>query len=186
MIPQVCIDDFVVTNEIKRIDLLFVDIQGYEYKMLEGCKKSIKDGKIRFLFISTHHHLISNDPLTHQRCMAFLKEYNAHFIVSHSVAESYSGDGLIVASFWEEDRQIKEIEISRNYPSNSLFREVEFDLEDARQEIKCLREQLNRDEQAALIKQNEIDSILKSRSWKLFSWLSRIIRGVRAPFAATK
>ncbi len=186
MIPQICIDDFVVTNKIERIDLLFVDIQGYEYKMLEGSRQSIKNGKIRFLFISTHHHLISNDPIIHQRCMAFLKEHNAHVIVSHSVAESYSGDGLIVVSFSEEDRKIPEIQISRNYPSNSLFREVEFDLEDARQEVKCLREQLQHDQQAALAQQNEIDSILKSRSWKLASWLSRINRRVRAQYKAAK
>jgi len=180
MIPQVCVDDFVNTNKIEHIDLLFVDIQGYEYQMLEGSIRSIQEGKIRFLFISTHHHLISNDPIIHHRCLDFLKKHNAHIIVSHSVAESYSGDGLIVASFAEDDRKIPEIQISRNYPTNSLFREVEFDLDDARQEIKGIRDQLQISQQMVLAQQNEINLIMHSKTWKLANWMRKLYHWVRA------
>lgn len=179
MIPQVCVDDFLVTHKIEHVDLLFVDIQGYEYQMLEGSLQSIQNGKIRFVFISTHHHLISNDPIIHQRCLAFLKEHNAHIIVSHSVAESYSGDGLIVASFAEEDRTIQEIQISRNHPTNSLFREVEFDLDDALKEIQCLRNQIQQDQQTMQTQQRELNSILSSKSWKLVSQLRNLYRLIK-------
>jgi hypothetical protein len=179
LIPQVCVDDFLVTHKIEHVDLLFVDIQGYEYQMLEGSLQSIQNGKIRFVFISTHHHLISNDPIIHQRCLAFLKERNAHIIVSHSVAESYSGDGLIVASFAEEDRTIQEIQISRNHPTNSLFREVEFDLDDARKEIQCLRNQIQQDQQTMQTQQRELNSIHGSKSWKLVSQLRNFYRLIK-------
>lgn len=146
-IPRVSVDDFLENNDINYVDLLFADIQGYEYQMLEGAVKSIANRKIRFVFLSTHHHLISNDPIIHHRCLDFLKKNKAHIIVSHTVTESYSGDGLIVASFLETDRNIPEISISRNYPTNSLFREIEFDFEEARLEIERLNLQLKLAEQ---------------------------------------
>jgi len=139
MIPQISVDDFLETNYIDNVEMLFADIQGYELQMLEGAIKSILNRKIRFLFLSTHHHLISNDPIIHHKCLDFLKKYGAHIIVSHTVSESFSGDGLIVASLYENDKIISEILISKNNPTNSLFREIEFDLADANSEIQSLK-----------------------------------------------
>lgn len=142
MIPQISVDDFVKDNNIDNVEMLFADIQGYELQMLEGAIKSILNRKIRFLFLSTHHHLISNDPIIHHKCIEFLKKYGAHIIVSHTVAESFSGDGLIVASLYENDKSIPEIVISKNNPTNSLFREIEFDLSDAHSEIQSLKKKI--------------------------------------------
>ena len=55
------------------------------------------------------------------------------------MSESYSGDGLIAASFYESDRAIPAIDVSRNYASNSLFGESEFDLAEAYKEVQSLR-----------------------------------------------
>ena len=52
----------------------------------------------------THHHTISGDPLTHQHCLRILRDAGAHLVVEHSVSESCSGDGLIVASMFPERR----------------------------------------------------------------------------------
>jgi FkbM family methyltransferase len=132
-IPRVCVDDFIESRGIDRVELLLCDIQGYELQMLEGAMRSLRSGKIRFAIISTHHHLISDDPLTHQKCLAFVKAQGAHVLAAHSVSESFSGDGLIAVSFLPEDRVLPEIAISRNWASNSLFREVEYDLQAARE-----------------------------------------------------
>ena len=85
------IDHFVNDKEIPFINLLHSDIQGAEYNMLQGCKESIKNNKIGYIFISTH----SND--VHQKCINFLKEYNFKIIAEHNLDESFSTDGLIAA-----------------------------------------------------------------------------------------
>lgn len=65
-----------------------------------------------------------------------------HVLAQHTVTESYSGDGLIVASFCASDRNIQPIELSRNCPTNSLFRELEFDLHDVQQQLVLTQQQL--------------------------------------------
>jgi FkbM family methyltransferase len=150
MVAETSVDQFMSANGIERCDLLFSDIQGAELSMLEGAAAAIRNGNLRFLFLSTHHHTISQDPLTHQRCLAWLKDHGAHIIAAHNVTESYSGDGLIVVSFDDRDRSLPEIEISKNHPTNSLYRELEYDLDDA---------------------QRELLSIKKSRGFKLISAL---------------
>lgn len=130
-VPEVSVDDFLAQNGIARVDLLLADIQGAELEMLEGAVRSLTRGKIRFLVLSTHHHSISGDPLTHQKCLRFLQERDAHLLAVHSVTESYSGDGLIVASLDPADHDLTPIQISCNRAGNGLFRELEYDLADA-------------------------------------------------------
>ncbi len=133
MVAETSIDAFVESVGLNRIDLLLADIQGAELDMLEGALNSIRNGKIRILFLSTHHHSISGNALTHQNCLQFLKDIGARIIAAHNVTESYSGDGLIVASFAAEDKDLPEVVISKNHPTNSLFRELEYDLYEAQQ-----------------------------------------------------
>jgi FkbM family methyltransferase len=102
-IPCVCVDDLVQQENIDRLELLLVDTQGAEIAALEGAVHTIEAGKLRFVVISTHHHSISHDPIIRQRCLAVLRGRKAHIITEHSVAELYSGDGLIVASFLDSD-----------------------------------------------------------------------------------
>ena len=92
-VPQLCIDDLVEEYKIPFIHILHSDIQGSEYKMLLGAKKTISQNKIGYIFISTH--ATAENP--HQKCLEFLKKNNFHIIASHTIAESFSGDGLIVA-----------------------------------------------------------------------------------------
>ena len=118
-------------QHIDRIDLLHMDVQGAELSALLGAEALVAAGKLRFVFVSTHHHLISGDPLTHQKCLHWLRANGAHILCEHSVNESFSGDGLIVASFMEQDRE-RTIPVSYCRQSKSLFRELEFDLAGAR------------------------------------------------------
>ncbi len=130
-VPEYCVDELILLTRVPKVELLLADIQGAELEMLHGARASIEKGLIRFVFVSTHHHAISNDPLIHQKCLAFIKQHNGHVLAEHNVSESYSGDGLIVASFDPEDRDLPLIHLNRNFPSNSLFRETEYDLADA-------------------------------------------------------
>ena len=171
--PQFSVDELIGQKSMPRVDLLLADIQGAELDMLHGAAASIEQGLLRFVFVSTHHHVISNDPLMHQKCLDFIRAHNGYVLAEHNVAESFSGDGLIVASFDKGDRDLPLIHLSRNCPSNSLFRETEYDLADAYRAIsesgKELKELAIQNPQIA----NELNRIrsqnsLFSKAWPSF------------------
>lgn len=91
-IPTVAVDDYVELHGIPHLAILHSDIQGAELKMLEGASRTIAAGKIDYIFISTH-----GDDALHHPCIAFLKQRNFRILADHTMRESYSYDGLIVA-----------------------------------------------------------------------------------------
>ena len=119
---------------LDHVDLLFSDIQGFEWPLLDGARDDLAAGAVRFLVVSTHHHVISGDPLTHQRCLDLLRELGAHVLLEHTVAESYSGDGLIVVSFDDRDRDLAVV-TSRCRVGDSWFGDPLKDLEAAYREL---------------------------------------------------
>lgn len=119
---------------IQHLDLLFADVQGAEWPLLDGARDVLADGRVRFVVASTHHHLISGDPLTHQRCLDLLRQLGAHIVVEHTVAESFSGDGLIVASFDDRDRDLTVV-TARCRVGDSWFGDPLQDLEQAYREL---------------------------------------------------
>jgi FkbM family methyltransferase len=141
-IPCVSVDDFLATEAIDRVDVLLADIQGAELEMLRGSTRSIENNRIRFALISTHHHSMSGDPLMHQRCRDFVLERGGTILAEHSVAESFSGDGLIAVSFDTTNCHLAPIPISYNRASHSLFREQEYDLQAAWTRIHELQSKL--------------------------------------------
>jgi len=137
--PEICIDELLASEKIDHVELLFADIQGAELAMLEGAQASIQSGRIRFVVVATHHHSISHDSLTHQRCRDWIKRHGGHVLAAFNVVEGFAGDGLIAASFRAEDAGLPEIQVSRNHPTNSLFRELEYDLAAARRKLNKSR-----------------------------------------------
>jgi FkbM family methyltransferase len=121
------VDSLMKEHDWPNLDILHIDVQGQELGALEGAIKTIQSGKLRFLFVSTHHYHYSGDPLTHKKCLDFINKNNGHVIVQHAVSESFSGDGLIVASFHEKDNDLK-IKLSINSSYESLFRSPDIDL----------------------------------------------------------
>jgi FkbM family methyltransferase len=121
------VDSLVESFKISRLDLLHLDVQGVELAALKGAKKTIESKKIRFIFVSTHHYSISNSVTTHSDCLEWLISHGAQIVMEHSVNESFSGDGLIVASFDRRDKDFK-VKTSINSANNSLFRPYEKDL----------------------------------------------------------
>lgn len=101
--------------------------RGAETATLLGCAGALAARRIRFLVLSTHHHSISGDPLTHQRCLRILLDAGARLVAEHSVAESCSGDGLIGAAMLPEDRDLRAgVTIVR--ARDTVFGELEWEL----------------------------------------------------------
>lgn len=114
------------------LDLLHCDIQGHEAAVLESCRPLFEAGRIGWVFVSTHAHPISGDPLTHQRCLAVLRDCGAMIEAEHDVHESFSGDGLIVARFGPAPEGWTPVELSYNRHSRALFRSLAYDLDESR------------------------------------------------------
>jgi len=103
------------------IEVMHMDIQGAELPFLSSCQHAAVAELLRFLVVSTHHESISGSRKTHADCIQEIVALGGYILCEHSVEESYSGDGLIVASFHQEDTQIEFPSMSRNAPSRSLF-----------------------------------------------------------------
>lgn len=127
IVPIRSVDGVIKEHKIKKAELLHMDIQGVELSSIKGAAESIKAGLIRFMFVSTHHYSISGDPMTHQKCIELIEELGGHIIAEHDVHESFSGDGLIVASFDKKDASLS-YTITTNRMKDSLFRNYSSDL----------------------------------------------------------
>lgn len=127
-IPQISVPLFLQEHAITFLDILHCDTQGAETDIIASCESLLRNRNVRFGIFSTHSHHISGDPLTHQRCMAMLRDFGGRILAEHDVHESFSGDGLIAAYFGEEQIEWREPPISRNRYSTSLFRNPLFDL----------------------------------------------------------
>lgn len=112
------------------LDLLHCDAQGAELDVLSSCANLLQQGRIRTVVVSTHHHTITGDPLTHQRCLAVIEACGGVVIAEHDVHESFSGDGLIAARFGADAAGWPIVPVSLNRYSTSLFRNPLFDLAD--------------------------------------------------------
>jgi len=118
-----CLDMDAVLARVggRPIEMLHMDVQGAELPFIASMRRAVKGRKVRFLVVSTHHESISGSATTHEDCVRAITSLGATVLVEHDVYESYSGDGLIVASFSPEDRSIVLPEVSRNVRARSLF-----------------------------------------------------------------
>lgn len=140
-LPLVSIDGLMHRLELDRIDVLLCDTQGAEIAALHGATAALSSRTLRFLVLSTHHHAITGDPLTHQRCLDLLAAYGAHIVAEHTVHESSSGDGLIVASTHPRDTDFQ-VHLTRARASETLFGPLEPELATALTTVRWMREKL--------------------------------------------
>jgi hypothetical protein len=102
-------------------EVLHVDAQGAELPFIRSLAVTGAVGIVRFAVVSTHHASISGSASTHADCLRAIESLGGAILAEHRVDESFSGDGLIVASFDPADRTIELPPISRNLPTRSLF-----------------------------------------------------------------
>jgi FkbM family methyltransferase len=129
-VPTYDLHSLMERSGLDRADVVLADVQGAERILLDRAASDFAEGAVRFLVVSTHHHLISADPIIHQRALAQLTAAGAHVIAEHTVGESYSGDGLIAVSFDARDAGFT-VDVSHARYKESLFGELEYHLEAA-------------------------------------------------------
>jgi FkbM family methyltransferase len=143
---------------LSQVDLAMVDIQGAETVLLDRARPMLKAGSVRFIVVSTHHQSISGDPLTHQKALELLRDCGAHIIAEHTVRESYSGDGLIAATF-DPSQDDLTVPISHARARESLFGEPEYELADLDREIA-------RRDRSLAASRAEVARIHQTRLWR--------------------
>lgn len=85
-----CVDDLVEERGLEQVDILHSDIQGFEREMLQGAERTLRAGKVRFAFISTH----SDDLHTH--CRGELRRQGFDLIADIDLQATHSVDGILV------------------------------------------------------------------------------------------
>lgn len=88
----ISLDDFSATNGLEHIHIVHADVQSAESDMLDGADKLLRARSVDYWFISTHSMKL------HQRCRNQLERHGYSILVSVDLPESYSTDGLLVAS----------------------------------------------------------------------------------------
>ncbi|RRH95462.1 hypothetical protein EH240_24815 [Mesorhizobium tamadayense] len=112
-----------LANE-RTIEILHMDVQGAEVPFIRSMAAAVAGRQVRFALVSTHHSSISGSRTTHADCREALLDFGAVILAEHDVQQSYSGDGLIAASFFPEDRRIELPPVSLNKAHFSLFPEL--------------------------------------------------------------
>lgn len=106
------------------IELLHMDCQGAELGFLTSMRQAVKDRKVRFLIVSTHHRSISGSESTHADCLDVVDALGGIVLAHVPIEQSFSGDGLIAVSFSSQDRRLVMPPLSRNHAAQTLFAEL--------------------------------------------------------------
>lgn len=120
-LPCLDMDGVLARAGGRTIELLHMDCQGVELGFLRSMRLAVAAGKVRFAVVSTHHASISGSRTTHADCMDAICELGGWILAEYAIPESFSGDGLIVASFVEQDRVLRLSPVTRNCASRCLF-----------------------------------------------------------------
>jgi FkbM family methyltransferase len=74
------LDDYVKINNIDKIDLLKIDTQGYEDRVLEGSKNSIKDNKIKIILTEIMFDNVYDKHFSFSDIEKFILPYNFRMV----------------------------------------------------------------------------------------------------------
>lgn len=142
-LPRYSVHHLMEDEGLEHLSLLHCDIQGAETAVLESCRDLFLSRKIDWVFVSTHAHQISGDPLTHQKCLSILRQCGGIVEAEHDVHESFSGDGLIVVRFCPPPEDWQSIPLSYNRHSQSLFRHLAYDVAQYQHDIDLLHQEIS-------------------------------------------
>ena len=109
-VPTLTLDTFVKRKKIKSIDILKVDIDGFEYEFLQGAKKTIKKNKVKVILIEVNDKK-KNYIKKEKKIINFLKRKNFTLLKKHiniTVAlfsSLKSGDYLFINNIYLRKKQ---------------------------------------------------------------------------------
>lgn len=92
------IDSLLSERGITHLDILHIDIQGFERQALLGAHDTLSNQRADWIFVSTHRHLEEGRTMDlHAACIELLSAHGYAIAAAHTPEESFSVDGLVVA-----------------------------------------------------------------------------------------
>jgi len=73
------IDNIISKKKIDKINLMKIDVEGFEYEVLLGCQKSFEEKRIKNIICEIHSKYLKNRKIDEQKIYSLLREN--HFIV---------------------------------------------------------------------------------------------------------
>lgn len=67
------VDEIITGNNLEKIDLLKIDVEGFEYEVLLGCKSAFEQGKIKNIICEIHSDFLKAKKSDEQEIYTFLK-----------------------------------------------------------------------------------------------------------------
>lgn len=71
---SVKLDSFLKINEVKKVDLVKIDVEGAEFKVLKGLRRFLQDGKVKFVLIEINKN-VSNYGSSPSEVFTFLNKF---------------------------------------------------------------------------------------------------------------
>ena len=91
LVESITLDLFCSENNIVKIDILKIDVQGYELEVLKGVENLLKNGKIKIIFIEWQVVPLYKDHFKFFEIAAYLSNYGYDFFNMYNVNEARSG-----------------------------------------------------------------------------------------------
>lgn len=70
------IDNIISSRNISKVDMLKVDVEGFEYEVFLGCKKSFKQNKIKKIICEIHSTYLKNKGIDEKTIYSLLEKNN--------------------------------------------------------------------------------------------------------------
>ena len=83
------IDEFCATHEVSRIDLLKIDVEGFEHEVLKGGIKTLTQGKVRIIQIERHADDLRLDRTPEIQGLLTLLGFHTVISIKHSFGNFY-------------------------------------------------------------------------------------------------
>ncbi|MCC7253466.1 FkbM family methyltransferase [Hyphomicrobium sp.] len=97
-VPRVSVDSLAKDFALQHIDILHIDIQGWERRALLGSSELLSTGRIGWVFVSTHRWLEEGQTMDlHIESRRILDGHGYVIVAEHTPEQSFTVDGLIVA-----------------------------------------------------------------------------------------
>lgn len=108
-VKLITLDDFInQQEEIKQIDILKIDVEGFESDVLKGAEKTLESGKILYIYVEATFREKDRDHTQFFEIQEILKKYNFNFIGIYDVLPYWGGGNAIpfcnaLFKRWEKD-----------------------------------------------------------------------------------
>ncbi|WP_349371492.1 FkbM family methyltransferase [Salinarimonas sp.] len=97
-VPRISLDALRGAAGVDAIDILHIDVQGWERRALLGARDTLAQGLVGWVFASTHRWLEEGRDLDlHQATLDLLTSAGYVIVAAHTPEESFTVDGLVVA-----------------------------------------------------------------------------------------